>query len=91
MPADGIQGIRRQCKGPYVLAPVRDLPCFPGVGSVSMILHIDRNTTVTDAVGKVNGHSIRVGRKLQLADNAGGFIQVRKSRKLVFSLEEPAS
>ena len=42
-----------------------------------MTLHLDRNTTVPGAVGKVNGHSIRVGRKLQLADNAGGSVLVR--------------
>lgn len=42
-----------------------------------MTLPFDRNTTVPDAVGKVNGHSIRVGRKLQLADKSGGFVLVR--------------
>ena len=42
-----------------------------------MIVHMDRNTTVPNAVGKVHGHNIRVGRKLQLADNAGDFVLVR--------------
>ena len=56
-----------------------------------MIPHMDRNTTVPDPVGKLNGHSIRVGRKLQLADNAGAFVLVRNARNFVFAPEEPAS
>ena len=49
-----------------MLAPVQDLQRFSRVESVATILHIDRNTTVPDAVGKVNGHSVRVGRELNL-------------------------
>ena len=60
-----------------MLAPVQDLSCYSRVESVAMTLHFDRNTTVPDAMGKVNGHSISVGRKLQLADNAGDFVLVR--------------
>ena len=55
-----------------------------------MIVHMDRNATVPNAVGKVHGHSIRVVRKLQLADNAGGFVLVRMLRTSS-SVEEPAS
>lgn len=60
-----------------MLAPVQDSSCFSRVKIVAMTLPFDRNTTVPDAVGKVNGHSIRVGRKLQLADKSGGFVLVR--------------
>ena len=53
-------GVRRQYNGAYMLAPVQDLPvqdlaCYSRVGSVAMIVHKDRNSTVPNAVGKVHG------------------------------------
>ena len=81
--------VRRQCKGPYVLALVQDLSCFSRVGSVATAVHMERKATVPNAVGKVHGHSIRVVCKLQLADNAGGFVLVRMPEKSS-SVEESA-
>ena len=63
-----------------MLAPVQDLQRFSRVESVARTLHIDSNTAVPDAVGQVNSHIVCVGRKLQLAHNAGGFVLVRMLR-----------